>query len=81
MAIMFWNSNLIRASFSHSIPVKSGVSVYNLSKTASFHLCSIDLDITGCNLEVYSVEKNVIESICTTVCLDLKISQTNMVQA
>ena len=43
----------------------------------AFYL-AVDLDITGCNLEVYSIEDNDIESICATLCLDLKISQINM---
>ncbi|KAM0906188.1 hypothetical protein ACQ4PT_016881 [Festuca glaucescens] len=73
-----WNSNLIWTSFSHSIPMKSGVNVYNLSLKPpgrSFHLYSVDLNITGCDLEVYSVEENAIRLICSTVCPDPEIAE------
>uniref|UniRef100_A0ACD5W4N6 Uncharacterized protein n=1 Tax=Avena sativa TaxID=4498 RepID=A0ACD5W4N6_AVESA len=72
------NSNWIRASFSHTIPIESGVSAYNLSLKPpgrSLNLYSISLNITGCDLEVYSVEKNVIQSICPIMCPDPEITE------
>ncbi|CAM0875464.1 unnamed protein product [Alopecurus aequalis] len=72
------NSNFIETSFSHTIPIKSGVDVYNLSLEPpgrSFHLYSIDLNITGCDLVVYSVEENGIRPICATVCPDPEITE------
>ncbi|KAM0823525.1 hypothetical protein ACQ4PT_070815 [Festuca glaucescens] len=72
------HSNYIRASFSHTIAMKSGVTVYNLSLKPpgrSYHLYFVDLSITGCELEVYSVEENAIQSICATVCPDPEITE------
>ncbi|XP_048568878.1 wall-associated receptor kinase 2-like [Triticum urartu] len=65
--------NVIQASFSHTIPMKSGVSVYNLSLEPpgrSFSLVSTVLNITGCDLEIYSVRDDATTLICSTVCLD-----------
>ncbi|XP_037410651.1 wall-associated receptor kinase-like 8 [Triticum dicoccoides] len=65
--------NFIQASFSHSIPMQSGVSVYNLSLEPpgrSFSLVSTVLNITGCDLEIYSVGDDATTLICSTVCLD-----------
>ncbi|XBI69101.1 hypothetical protein VPH35_048213 [Triticum aestivum] len=73
-----FSSNLIHASFSHTIPMKSGVSVYNLPfelPGKSFSLGSIALNITGCDLEVYSIGNNATMLICSTVCLDPRIPE------
>jgi len=68
-----YSTGFIHASFSRTIPMKLGVSVYNLSLEPpgrSFSLESIVLNITGCNLEVYSVRDNTSQWVCGTVCLD-----------
>uniref|UniRef100_A0ACD5WLY8 Uncharacterized protein n=1 Tax=Avena sativa TaxID=4498 RepID=A0ACD5WLY8_AVESA len=70
--------NFIGASYSHTIPMKPGVSVYNLSLEPpgrSFSLVATVLNITGCNLEVYSVRSdNSSQWVCGTMCLDPGIS-------
>ncbi|KAF7068293.1 hypothetical protein CFC21_074067 [Triticum aestivum] len=76
----FWNSNLISVSFSHTIPMKSGASLYNLSFKPlgrHFHVSTdyVALNITGCDLEVYSVKENATQPICATVCPDPGITE------
>ncbi|XP_048532169.1 wall-associated receptor kinase 5-like [Triticum urartu] len=74
-----YDLNSIWASFSHTIPLKSGVSAYNLSfkpPGRSFHLYPFVLNIIGCDLAVYSVKENAIQPICATVCPDPEISET-----
>ncbi|XP_044985399.1 wall-associated receptor kinase 5-like [Hordeum vulgare subsp. vulgare] len=74
----YWSSNRILASFSQTIPITYGVSIYNLSLKPlgrSFHFYSIALNITGCDLVVYSVEENDIQPICATVCPDPEITE------
>uniref|UniRef100_M8ASV7 Wall-associated receptor kinase 5 n=1 Tax=Aegilops tauschii TaxID=37682 RepID=M8ASV7_AEGTA len=69
----FSRSNSIAASFSHTIPMQPGVSVYNLSLKLpgkSFSRETIILNITGCDLGIYSVEDDGTRLICSTVCLD-----------
>uniref|UniRef100_M8BXA8 Wall-associated receptor kinase 5 n=1 Tax=Aegilops tauschii TaxID=37682 RepID=M8BXA8_AEGTA len=66
-----FSTNFIYAFFSHTIAMKSGVSVYNLSLKPpgrSFHLSDIALNITGCDLDVYSVREDGVQFICGTVC-------------
>ncbi|CAM0875463.1 unnamed protein product [Alopecurus aequalis] len=73
-----YEPNLIRASFSYTIPVKSGVSDYYFSLKSpgrSFRSGSTDLNIIGCDLEVYSVKENAIQSICATVCPNPEITE------
>ncbi|KAM3278948.1 hypothetical protein ACQJBY_046319 [Aegilops geniculata] len=75
--------NSIWASFSHTIPLKSGVSAYNLSfkpPGRSFHLYPFVLNIIGCDLAVYSVKENVIQPICATVCPDPEITESVAMQ-
>ncbi|XP_037410653.1 wall-associated receptor kinase 1-like [Triticum dicoccoides] len=74
----FSSLNLIQTSFSHTIPIKSGASVYNFSLKPpgrSFSPLSIVLNITGCDLDVYFVEDVATKLICSTVCLDPGISE------
>ncbi|VAH86271.1 unnamed protein product [Triticum turgidum subsp. durum] len=69
----FSGSNSIAAFFSHTIPMQPGVSVYNLSLELpgkSFSRETIILNITGCDLGIYSVEDDATRLICSTVCLD-----------
>ncbi|XP_073352131.1 wall-associated receptor kinase-like 8 [Aegilops tauschii subsp. strangulata] len=71
--IGFDDLNYIKASILHTFHMKSGVSVYNLSvkpPEGSFYLESFVLNITSCDLEVYSVVDNFTTLICRTVCLD-----------
>uniref|UniRef100_A0ACD5W6D2 Uncharacterized protein n=1 Tax=Avena sativa TaxID=4498 RepID=A0ACD5W6D2_AVESA len=71
-------TNSIWASFSHTIPLKSGVGAYYFSLKPpgrSFHLDSIGLNIIGCDLEVYSVEENGIQPVCVTVCPNQEITE------
>ncbi|XP_037410652.1 wall-associated receptor kinase 4-like [Triticum dicoccoides] len=65
--------NTIHASFLHTIHMESGVSVYNYSLKppgGSFSLSSFVLNITSCDLEVYSVVDNATTLKCRTTCLD-----------
>ncbi|VAH86266.1 unnamed protein product [Triticum turgidum subsp. durum] len=65
--------NTIHASFLHTIHMKSGVSVYNYSLKppgGSFSLSSFVLNITSCDVEVYSVVDNATTLKCRTECLD-----------
>uniref|UniRef100_A0A453M3L1 Protein kinase domain-containing protein n=1 Tax=Aegilops tauschii subsp. strangulata TaxID=200361 RepID=A0A453M3L1_AEGTS len=74
----YWSSDRILASFSQTIPITYGVSIYNLSLKPlgrSFHFYSIALNITGCDLVVYSVKENDIQPICATVCPDPEITE------
>ncbi|XBI33361.1 hypothetical protein VPH35_056698 [Triticum aestivum] len=69
----FFNINFIKASFSHTIPIQPGVSVYNLSLVPpgrSFSLGAAVLNITGCGLDVYSVGDDATTLKCSTECLD-----------
>nr|XP_040241993.1 uncharacterized protein LOC120962125 [Aegilops tauschii subsp. strangulata] len=74
----FFNINFIKASFSHTIPMQPGVSVYNLSLVPpgrSFSLRAAVLKITGCDLNVYSIGDDATMLICSTVCLDPNIPE------
>ena len=76
-----YDLNSIWASFSHTIPIQPGVSVYNLSLKPlgrSFHFYSIALNITGCDLDVYWVNDNAgtTTRACRTVCPDQGITET-----
>ncbi|XP_045089925.1 wall-associated receptor kinase 5 [Aegilops tauschii subsp. strangulata] len=69
---------LIKVSFSHTITLKSGVSVYYFSLEPpgrSFDIDSFVLAFIGCGLEVYSEEGNDTNSICTTMCSDPEITE------
>uniref|UniRef100_A0ACD5WQE3 Uncharacterized protein n=1 Tax=Avena sativa TaxID=4498 RepID=A0ACD5WQE3_AVESA len=71
----------ISTSFWRTIPMISGVSVYDMSfkpPGSSFTIESTILNITGCNLDVYLVDKvnNRTMSVCTTVCPDQRITET-----
>jgi hypothetical protein len=74
-----YRRNYIKVSFSHTIPMISGVTVYNFSLKPpgrSFQFLNIALNIIGCDLVVYSVEENAIQPICATVCPDPEIAET-----
>lgn len=71
--VIGFEESVIAASFSHTIPMQSGVSVYNLSLKLpgkSFSRENTILNITSCDLEIYSVEDDGTKLICNTVCLD-----------
>lgn len=58
--------------------MQPGVSIYNFSLEPpgkSFSRETIILNITGCDLEIYSVGDDATTLICSTVCLDLGIPE------
>jgi hypothetical protein len=74
----------IRTSFQRTIPMKSSVNVYNMSLNPPGNSFTIDgfatiLNITGCNLDVYLVDKvkNRTMLVCRTVCPDQGITETD----
>jgi hypothetical protein len=72
----FGHHTFIRTSFRRTIPMKSSVNVYNMSLNPPGNSFTIDgfaiLNITGCNLDVYLVDKvkNRTMLVCRTVCME-----------
>ncbi|KAI5001288.1 hypothetical protein ZWY2020_025938 [Hordeum vulgare] len=71
----------ITTSFFHTIPMKHGVKVYDLSLKSpgrSFTHGYTVLNIIGCDLDVYWVNDNTgtTRRVCKTVCPDLGITET-----
>ncbi|XBI69126.1 hypothetical protein VPH35_048238 [Triticum aestivum] len=76
----FGTANFISTSFRHTIPLKSGVKVYDLSLKSpgrSFTHGYTVLNIIGCDLDVYWVNDNTgtARRVCKTACMDLGITE------
>ncbi|XP_020181932.1 wall-associated receptor kinase 5 [Aegilops tauschii subsp. strangulata] len=69
----------VRVAFSHEIPVRSGVDVYNMSwKTPgrSFNTRGFMLNIIGCDFDVYMLDNSNKPTLrCTTSCPDERITE------
>lgn len=87
------NSPGFRVAFSHYIPMRSGVNVYNMAWNApgrSLYFLSAIVNITGCDLDVYKLpdrtdtnatqdaDSNAMVPLCTVTCPNKEITETSI---